>query len=185
MTQSMSCVIRHSLILHYLASASVALHIFLGPNYTSDYRESLDAQTIETPYDLRVTSQTYDTEYVVCHRSFSHPPLFSISFVGASSFLGTQPYERLSVEFGCANDWNTIRVTFQTYDTEYVVCHRSFSHPPLFTGPLFTSNFNRVCPVRYHNQCHITFQRLRAQNEQPSEGKPEKSVYGSRLNVQQ
>ena len=48
---------------------------------------------------------------------------------------------------------------------EYVVCHRSFSHPPLFTGPLFTSNFNRVCPVRYHNQCHIPFQRLRAQNE--------------------
>ena len=76
-------------------------------------------------------------------------------------------------------------MTFQTYDTEYVVCHRSFSHPPLFTGPLFTSNFNRVCPVRYHNQCHIPFQRLRAQNEQPSEGKPEKSVYGSRLTVQQ
>ena len=57
-------------------SSVLALHIFLGPNYTSDYRESLDAQTIETPYDLRVTSQTYDTEYVVCHRSFSHPPLF-------------------------------------------------------------------------------------------------------------
>ena len=36
------------------------------------HRESLDAQTIKTPYDQRVTSQTYDTEYVVCHRSFSH-----------------------------------------------------------------------------------------------------------------
>ena len=36
--------------------------------------------------------QTYDTSYVVCHRSFSHPPLFSISFVGASSFQRTQLY---------------------------------------------------------------------------------------------
>ena len=39
----------------------------------------------------------------------------------------------------------------------------------------------RVCPVRYHDQCHIPFQRLRAQNEQPSEGKPEKSVYQVRF----
>ena len=36
--------------------------------------------------------QTYDTEYVVCHRPFSHPPLFSISFVGASYFQRTQLY---------------------------------------------------------------------------------------------
>ena len=43
----------------------------------------------------------------------------------------------------------------------------------------------RVCLVRYHNQYYIPFQRLGAQNEHPSEGKPEKSVYGSRLTVQQ
>ena len=28
------------------------------------HRGSLDAQTIKTPYDQRVTSQTYDTEYM-------------------------------------------------------------------------------------------------------------------------
>ena len=43
----------------------------------------------------------------------------------------------------------------------------------------------RVCPVRDHNQCHIPFERLRARNEQPSEGKPEQVVYSSRLTVQQ
>ena len=35
---------------------------------------------------------TQSTWYVVCHRSFSHPPLFSISFVGATSFQRTQLY---------------------------------------------------------------------------------------------
>ena len=120
----MSYVIGHSLILHYLASASLALHLFLGPNHTYDCRESLDAQTIETPY-IRVTFQTYDTEYVVCHRSFSHPPLFSISFVGASYFVGTQLYVGLSGEFGCANDWNTIRPTSNFPDLRHRVCRMS------------------------------------------------------------
>ena len=63
--------------------------------------------------------------------------------------------------------------------TEYIVCHRSFSHPPLLLDPYLLPFQPHVCPVRDHNQCHIPFRRLRAQNEQPSEGKPEKSVYGS------
>ena len=83
----------------------VGASYFLGTQLYVGLSGSLDVQTIETPYHLRVTSQTYDTEYVVCHRSFSRPPLFSISFVGASYFLGTQPYVGLlSGEFGCAND---------------------------------------------------------------------------------
>ena len=64
------------------------------------------------------------------------------------------------------------------WDISYVIGHSLILHYLLPFKP-------RVCPVRDHNQCHIPFERLRAQNEQPSEGKPEKSVYGSRLTVQQ
>ena len=55
--------------------------------------------------------------------------------------------------------------------TSYVIGHSLILHYLLPFKP-------RVCPVRDHNQCHIPFERLRAQNEQPSEGEPEKSVYG-------
>ena len=71
-----------------------------------------------------------------------------------------------------------------TQSISYVIGHSLILHY-LLVRTLIYFHFNRVCPVRYHNQRHIPFQRLRAQNEQPSEGKPEKSVYGSRLTVQQ
>ena len=66
-----------------------------------------------------------------------------------------------------------------TQSISYVIGHSLILHYLL--DPYLLPFQPRVCPVRYHNQCHIPFQRLRAQNEQPSEGKPEKSVYGSRL----
>ena len=44
----------------------------------------------------------------------------------------------------------------------------------ILSSSIIYLHLNRVCPVRDHNQCHIPFERLRAQNEQPSEGKPEK-----------
>ena len=63
-----------------------------------------------------------------------------------------------------------------TQSISYVIGHSLILHYLL--DPYLLPFQPRVSPVRYHNQCHIPFQRLRAQDEQPSEEKPEKSVHG-------
>ena len=158
MTQSMSYVIGHSLILHYLASASLALHIFLGSNYTSDYRESLDAQTIETPYDLRVTSQTYDTElsYVIGHSLILH--YLASASLALHLFLGPNH----TSDYRESLDAQTIETPYEllsrlmTQSMSYVIGHSLILHylldpylPPISTAcVLFVTTTNVTSPFK-------------------------------------
>ena len=87
-----------TLIFHYLASASLALHLFLGPNYTQYDRESLGAQTIKTPELPRL--MTLSMSYVIGHFLILHylldpylPPISTVCVLFVTTTNVTSPFK--------------------------------------------------------------------------------------------
>ena len=171
--QQQACWVSRLQVKHIYSVHAACLALVLGDS--SWIERLLTANTLKTGHNYVISE--WDPNWVLSFSPRRDVQAYSPPATCAVESARNLSLSRATVLISISSAERPTHI-YISWDISCVIGHSLILHYLLPFKP-------RVCPVRDHNQCHIPLERLRAQNEQSSEGKPEKSVYDSRLTVQQ